>query len=214
MKYPHERGEKRRGSKPSSPVVLPSENQSALFQMQSYLSSRGLSPGLAIENGWYPTIDESGYPRVVIPTSTIKNTWPYYQARLTIPAPLNVPRYRSPAAPRGDALAVVYPSRTHRGVIVVEGPMDSLAAAMMGFIGVGLMGATPGDEVLDHLEHIMTVYRGDESFVIPDRDAVEEGAVIISKLWARGISCQLRTLVGAKDLAEMSPEHRTLWFGS
>jgi hypothetical protein len=86
--------------------------------------------------------------------------------------------------------------------------MDALAAAGMGYVGVGLMGNTPNDLVLNHIEEIVKVY-GD-CFVIPDRDAFQEGATITAKLWARGVRCTLKSIQGAKDLAELSPERRKI----
>jgi hypothetical protein len=68
------------------------------------------------------------------------------------------------------------------------------------------MGNTPNNIVLDHIEEIVKVY-GD-CFVIPDRDAFQQGAEITAKLWARGVRCILKNITGAKDLAELSPERR------
>jgi hypothetical protein len=115
-------------------------------------------------------------------------------------------RYVSPAAPRGDALALVFPEKCTLGSIIVEGPMDALAAAGMGYVGVGLMGNTPNDPVLNHIEQVVKVYGN--CYVIPDRDAFQQGAEITAKLWARGVRCILKNITGAKDLAELSPERR------
>ena len=176
--------------------------------MEEYLVSRGLSPRIAEDNGWYPTMDYQLCPRVVIPASSLVNSWPYYQARLIVEAHPNVKRYVSPAAPRGDALAVVFPSSCALGSIIVEGPMDALAAAGMGYVGVALMGNKPGEDVLDHIKEIVGVY-GD-CFVIPDRDAFQEGAELTAKLWTRGVRCTLKSIQDAKDLAELSPERRKI----
>jgi hypothetical protein len=145
-----------------------------------------------------------GIPRVVIPASSIINSWPYYQAR-SMGDGKGTKRYVSPTAPRGDALAIVFPEKS-MGSIIVEGPMDALAAAGMGYVGIGLMGNTPNELVLNHIEQVVKVYGN--CYVIPDRDAFQQGAEITAKLWARGVRCTLKSMQGAKDLAELSPERR------
>jgi len=187
--------------------------------MKQYLEGRHLSHSIALENGWYPTIDYAMCARVVIPASSLANSWNYYQARLIVEAHPSVKRYVSPAAPRGDALAVVFPliGPNHpypicRGVVVVEGPMDALAAAGFGYVGIGLMGNTPNDAVLRHIEEIAKTFG--TCSIIPDSDAEEQGIAIIAKLWARGIRCTLKRITGAKDLAELDPVRRSLLLAS
>lgn len=204
--YDHEYQERREPRAPSRPVVMPPYEPRLRRHMEEYLVSRGLSPRIAEDNGWYPMIDYAMCARVVIPASSLVNSWPYYQARLIVEAHPSVNRYVSPAAPRGDALAVVFPEKCVLGSIIVEGPMDALAAAGMGYVGIGLMGNTPNSLVLEHIEQIVTVYG--QCFVIPDRDAFKEGAEITAKLWTRGIRCILKSITGAKDLAELSAERR------
>ena len=206
--YTHEYHERREPRAPSRPVVLPPCIDRMSTRLQGYLQNRGLAYSLALENGWYPTIDSDSYARVVIPASSLFNSWPYYQARLIVEAPPGVKRYVSPAAPRGDSLAIVFPGRRTLGSIIVEGPMDALAAAGMGYVGIGLMGNTPNDLVLNHIEQVVTVYGN--CYVIPDRDAFKQGAEVTAKLWARGVRCTLKSIQGAKDLAELSPEHRKI----
>ena len=207
--YTHEYQERREPRAPSRPVVMPPLVEAMEWRMEQYLVGRGLAHWLAMENGWYPTMDDQSYARAVIPASSITNSWPYYQARLIVEAPQAVRRYLSPAAPRGDALAVVFPSKcVAKGSVIVEGPMDALAAAGMGYVGIGLMGNTPNSLVLDHIESIVKVFG--QCFVIPDRDAFTEGASITADLWARGVRCTLKSIQGAKDLAELSPERRKI----
>ncbi|MGL5935298.1 MAG: hypothetical protein ACRCZI_06705 [Cetobacterium sp.] len=100
---------------------------------------------------------------------------------------------------------MVFPDKPN-GSIVVEGPMDALAAAGMGYVGIGLMGNTPNSAVLDHIEELVKIY-GD-CYVVPDRDAFQQGAEVTAKLWARGVRCTLKVIRGAKDLAELSQEQR------
>jgi len=207
MMYTHEWEEREaRPTAPVKPVVMPQYEKSLHEVMYRYLQSRGLSERIALDNGWYPTMDYQMCARVVIPASSITNSWPYYQARLIVEAHPSVKRYVSPAAPRGDALAVVFPSKPPKGSIIVEGPMDALAAAGMGYVGVGLMGNTPNSAVLDHIAQIVKVYG--QCYVIPDRDAFIEGAGITADLWMRGVKCTLKSLTGGKDLAELSPSRR------
>lgn len=207
--YSHEWKERAaRPTAPVKPVVLPPCARVLMGRMAQYLETRKLSFGLAKDNGWYPAWVgyEEQYPRIVIPASSILNSWPYYQARLMVEAGPHVKRYVSPPAPRGDALAVVFPSEGILGSIIVEGPMDALAAAGMGYVGIGLMGNTPNEAVLSHIEAVVKVY-GD-CYVIPDRDAFKEGAEITAKLWTRGVRCTLKSISGGKDLAELSPKQR------
>lgn len=206
MYYEHERKESL--AAPDRPVISPDLDSSLWLTMRHYLEARKLSFKLAKDNGWYPALDYAGNARVVIPASSMVNSWNYFQARLIVTAHPSVKRYVSPAAPRGDALAVVFPSKSPKGSIIVEGPMDALAAAGMGYVGVALMGNKPGEAVLDHIEEIVKVY-GD-CYVIPDRDAFQEGASITADLWARGVRCTLKSIQGAKDLAELSPERRKI----
>lgn len=207
--YTHEWEEREaRPTAPVKPVVLPERDKNLYPLMIEYLKDRGLSYALARENGWYPTIGCDNIPRVVIPASSRVNSWPYYQARMIVNSPASAKRYISPSAPRGDALAIVFPKGSGLGSIIVEGPMDALAAAGMGYVGVALMGNKPGEAVLDHIEEIVKVY-GD-CYVIPDRDAFTEGAEITAKLWTRGVRCTLKSIQGAKDLAELSPERRRI----
>ncbi|MGL5934564.1 MAG: hypothetical protein ACRCZI_02960 [Cetobacterium sp.] len=206
--YTHEGTELREPVAPIKPVILPEIQDYLLPAMKSYLKQRWLDVYVALHNGWYPTYDREGWARIVIPASSLINSWPYFQARLMQIAPSGVKRYVSPSAPRGDALAVVFPDKCILGSIIVEGPMDALAAAGLGYVGIGLMGNTPSNPVLDHIETITKVYG--ECYVIPDRDAFKEGADITAKLWVRGIRCTLKTIQGAKDLAELSPERRKI----
>lgn len=208
MNYRHEWQEKERPLKPLRPVVMPKAAPDVWAEVSEYLKGRGLDPVLANLNGWYPTEDASWCPRVVIPASTRVNTWPYFQARTLRDSPT---RYKSPAAPRGDALIVVHPEGAPKGAVVVEGPMDALAAAGEGFVGIALMGSRPPEAVLDHLEYLLKTFP--PCTVLPDRDAFEEGAALTAKLWSRGVKCHLKQITGAKDLAELSPSQRKILLG-
>lgn len=204
MNYAHERGERRQGHTPSKPVVLPPLSTAHWAHMKAYLRKRGLSPPLAAHNGWYPTVDSYSTPRIVIPAQSLVNTWPYYQARAMDDNPK---RYDSPRAPRGDALAICHPSDPESDyVVLVEGPMDALAAAECGYLGIALMGNTPNDAVLVHVREVAKPYRS--IIVLSDVDALGEAVEVTYRLWTAGCRATLRTIKGHKDLAEVPYEKR------
>lgn len=205
MEYAHERGERRQGLTPTKPVVLPPLSTAHWPQMKAYLRKRGLSPPLAEHNGWYPTVDRYSTPRIVIPAYSLLNTWSYYQARAM---DNNPKRYDSPSAPRGDAVIVCYPQTASRDpLVLVEGPMDALAAAECGYASIALMGNTPNDAVLVHVREIAAGYGG--IIVLSDVDAVGEAVEVTRRLWTAGNLATLRTIRGYKDLAEVPLEKRT-----
>lgn len=204
MQYAHERGERRQGHTPSKPVVLPPLSTAHWPHMKAYLRKRGLSHPLAEHNGWYPAVDRYATHRIVIPAQSLVNTWPYYQARAM---DNNPKRYDSPSAPRGDALVICHPSdSTHEYVVLVEGPMDALAAAECGYTSIALMGNTPNDAVLTHVREVAKPYRG--IIVLSDVDAISEAVEVTHRLWTAGSIAVLRPINGYKDLAEVPYEKR------
>lgn len=212
MWYDHEQDDRReRVTKPLHPVVLPTKcTDEQPFDL--YLNHRHLDPALARGNGWYLGFDDRdpNTPRIVIPSTSLSNSWPYYQARATTH---HHARYLSPKAPRGDALAVVWPEYPDgsRGVVIVEGPMDALAAAGEDYLGVGLMGNTPSDLVVAHLLKYTSMF--DDVYLIPDQDALEAAMKLSGKLWKEGARCSLQLLPnGSKDLADMSQSMRQTFF--
>lgn len=206
------RDRKAEHAKPTRASPLPLEDPALSPSVRKYLESRELSYKLACRNGWYGTRDEFGIARVVMPATSRVNTWPYYQARALGP---ELPRYRSPAVPRGDALMVVMPERdTPQGVMILEGPMDALASAELGYVGIGLMGNRPNAPVINHLVELIEVYCGSDNacLIVPDSDAPLEGTTLAGLLWERGLRCYVKPLVGFKDLAGMPSDLRKLWF--
>lgn len=197
-----------RPATPTRACPLPPEDPSLYPLFIKYLSSRYLSASLATRNKWYPSTWD-GVPRVVIPATTAANTWPYFQARAMNDHPI---RYRSPAVPRGDALILIQPESEPEGVCIVEGPMDALAAASCGFVGIGLMGNTPPMPVIQHLVTLLDLYGQDRCYLIPDNDAFAEAQALAGTLWQRGVTCYVKPLTGFKDLAAMPEERRTRWF--
>jgi len=204
--YAHDYEERKRPAKPTKPVVVPTVDTTLWPAMEHYLENRNLDFITAKENGWYPARDREGTPRIVVPASSLANTWPYYQARAMNDHPK---RYDSPSAPRGDALIVVHPKNdfpTCAPKVIVEGPMDALAAAGTGAVGIALMGCAPSLEALVYLAHLLRTFPG-PCILIPDKDALVEGAKVVAYVWKEGLQCTLRPTL-SKDLAAMAPEQR------
>lgn len=204
MWYEHERREKTTrytGPRPS----LPKEKHSLASKMKRYLEARGLSHPVAVSNGWYPSHCH-GADRIVIPCHTSQDET-YYQARAMDDNPL---RYASPKASREDAVVTCYPlmETGRRKLVVVEGPMDALAAATCGHYGIGIMGNTPPLSVLRRIRNTAKVLGYDRVHVVPDMDMIELGATMAGYLGQYGI----KTVVlepQDKDLAAMSiPERK------
>ena len=59
--------------------------------------------------------------------------------------------------------------------VIVEGPMDALAAAGEGYYGFALMGNTPPPEVLNHVIALCTARGIVGAVVVPDHDSSESG---------------------------------------
>jgi len=177
--------------------------------MREYLENRGLSFDIAVENGWYLSVAAGdSKQRIIIPaTSKIPGNI-YWQARAV--QPLVEPRYQSPHAQRGDAVVVVWPtlrghSHTTAGA-VVEGPMDALAAAGAGCIGVALMGAMPPEAALALTS---TILSGRMCYVVFDRDQpLPTTTRTLPYLLQHGVRAKLVDPYPAKDLAELTPEQR------
>jgi hypothetical protein len=181
-------------------------------EQDEYLRGRGLSPELARKNGWYPSYRAGDSAlRVVMPASP--SAMKHWQARM-IEEPskgLMQKRYQSSHGARGPAVIIVYPDGiTRLDVAIVEGPMDALAAAEVGVVGIALMGNTPNREALDRIAENYAAYRG---IVVPDRDSYAEAALTMSKLSARGMGLALRTVLPWKDLAEVPAAKRRAVLG-
>jgi len=200
MIYAHEQREKKKvyvGPRPGYPELDP--RGWAAFDI--YLSQRHLDPVLAKANGWYPAVYQQA-PRVVIPCSN-KAGVPYFQARdVTGRARL---RYASPPASRDDSIVLVWPSRSARGTVILEGPMCALAAAMLGFVGVAVMGNQPSREVLTHLTAHAKCFQPVQ--IVPDADMANLGVEVLSWLSQEGVASVIR-IPPKKDLADMLPADR------
>ena len=165
-----------------------------------YLEKRGLSWQLAAQNGWYYS-ESAGdnLGRLVIPC-THSNGRVYWQARL-VAGPPEGKRYQSPPYSAEGAFVLVWPEGKPTGVVLVEGPMDALAAAECGYAGVAMMGNRPGANLL---QNVANQFPGARIIVVPDLDAIRAGAVTVGRLALLGVQSRLVFPVGAKDLSRMS----------
>ena len=187
-----------------------------------YLKNRGLSPELAHANSWYP-----GYyhgMRIIIPARRT-DRGEFWQGRLLDQIYQGTyhieesgwKRWDSPHGPRGDAIVLLEPpDRRGRGVVVVEGPMDALAAAEFGFLGVATLGVQPNSAVLDHIASVAKKYPW--FCIIPDRDELGRWAHTQAELGKRGIYGSILLPPSPyKDLAETPRESRKEmleeWYG-
>ena len=182
-------------------------------EMFRYLKTRDLPFMLAKNNGWYPSSDAGdAIPRVVVPATSTSHDNLFWQARALDEVSK---RYLSPFAPRGDALIIVRPLGYHASAarsawqearrLIVEGPMDALAAADLGYYSIAWMGTDPTPDVL----HLTTkLIRGRILTLLADRDAVSAMSRFIGAL-ADSVTA-VRLLVPPppyKDLAAM-PFHK------
>ena len=174
--------------------------------MRIYLTSRRLSWEVAEVNNWYPSENAGDTEaRVVIPAKSTYKSHNFWQARALREGVGK--RYQSPSGPRLDAITVVYPidpSVIEGYAVVVEGPMDALAAAGLGRLGIALMGNTPSLAVLNHAALVLQNYK---ALLLADSDALVEAGKITGALAARGVNIKMRKLY-AKDLAEADGHER------
>ncbi len=204
--YEHERTE--RFKRPETEeAVFPGCAYFLWDRMNAYLKDRDLDPEVARVNGWYPS-DSAGddFVRIVMPAKRTDGRV-FWQARAL--NPVLAKRYQSPHGARGDAVIVVRPLHEPKVAAMVEGPMDALAVAGAGFLGVAMMGNTPPLCVLEHVLNI-TIYM--ESLqVIADADSVEKWAHLVSYFTTRSVKTKLRYPYPYNDVAEMSAANRKRW---
>lgn len=206
--YWHERDENR-GERPVRRVTPPARCDELTPQFNKYLRGRYLDPDLARFNGWYPSAEAGDrLPRIVMPGVNTEG-FPYWQGRAMTEARL---RYTSPACPREDSVILTYPyTRRPRPVVVVEGPMDALAASGAGYLGVALMGNNPDSRVFDL---IAARFTGRQVIILPDRDSEDVGGLWLSEFALRGMRSILvsisdvTTMSHPKDLCDLMPRTR------
>lgn len=172
--------------------------------MQRYLAGRGLSIKVAEDNLWYASSSAGDRnPRIVIPATSVLAGNVYWQARAMVDVEDNA-RYLSPFAPRGDAVIVVYPDPKITPlpkVVVAEGPMDALAAATIGCLGIGLMGLSPPVAALA----LAAKYFGrSDVYLVADSDSLDAMRKVLLKLvgLTKGATLHLTMPSPAKDFAE------------
>lgn len=176
--------------------------------MNMYLERRKLDWELARSNGWYEScLAGDCYRRVVIPAVTHKVGHAYWQARDIFGGAFI--RYQSPKGPRHEALVRVMPLQKAHGCVVVEGPMDALAAAGVGYIGYALMGMQPSKATMMHLCLLIEDHKELNTLILLDRDSSEHAMKISLFLSTQKYVCKMAHLPSPeKDLAECLPAKR------
>lgn len=210
QKYPHESRPK--AQPPDGVTSLPKavDNNTVPGQLahnlvKSYILERGLDWDTAEFNGWYPSRSAGDTElRVVMPAVNTKG-YAYWQARAVVDTVKK--RYMSPDYASTDSVILVWPkgNKMRNTVVIVEGPMDALAAAEFGYPGVALMGKGPQPEAIDHVCKILT---GKRALVIPDSDSFLAGCRLVMELARKGCQATLRLPQVYKDLAAMPKEMR------
>ena len=208
--YKHEAQEHKVNTHPMCtelPAFLPSAT--ANNYCYRYLEERKLDPDLAKENGWFPSTEAGdSFLRIVIPARTHKAGHVYWQARdVTGKAFL---RYQSPKGPRHEALVVVTPEgdpADYLGNVIVEGPMDALAAAMEGYVGYALLGMKPSTATLRHLALLIEDHCDLNTAVCLDRGETANAIKVSMFLSSQGYPAAVAELP-EKDLAQCLPSVR------
>lgn len=174
--------------------------------VRRYLRARNLSWPCAEVHGWYASRDFTHAElRVVIPCRTSRFGHVYWQARAVEDGPWR--RYESPYGARGDAyVRLVHSSRS---VLIVEGPMDALAAAGCGVEGIATMGIRPPRATVDHIVVYLRQRTGDVFVLFDSENEAQACATgLVLSLASQGIPAHLCSPPLAKDLAALSVSER------
>jgi hypothetical protein len=210
MWYSHEAQERKPNNHPMN-TTLPGRTVDRAWAKLAaqYLEERQLDVGLAIDNGWYVS-NEAGDSdhRIVIPATTHKTAHVYWQAR-AIRSNAYI-RYQSPKGPRHEALIVVRPYNVpdNQGIVVVEGAMCALSAAMEGYTGYALMGKIPSQATLRHLALLIEDQKDYPVVVLLDRDSANASVKVATFLSSQGYKTRVGQFTESKDLAELMPAKR------
>lgn len=182
--------------------------------LHAYIEGRGLNAGIAIANGWYPSRDfAGGEVRIVIPAETVLAGHVYWQARAVSSAARI--RYMSPKGCRAGAFVSVAPELedpTH--AVIVEGPMDALAAAECGWLGIAVMGMEPPIEVRGHVADYLKRRSIKSVLVTFDNEPLAQSNAthVAANVSAYGIRARVAPVRSAKDLAELPYRQRAQFF--
>lgn len=172
--------------------------------MITYLRRRGLNDLLAEENGWYPSRHAGDDDlRIVIPAVSPVQGHAYWQARSVDDV---VFRYKSPFGQRHGAIIRVTAFPDSKGeratpfCVVVEGPMDALAAAECGYDSFAIMGITPGKDALTYLAKLID-HRPTLVTLDSEPKATAQSMYLSQWLCTQGIRSKFSTFLQGKDLA-------------
>jgi len=185
--------------------------------MREYLHDRNLSYNVAARiNDWYPTKLLDGIPRVVVPAQNLEGHR-FWQARAMVPCS-SQERWRSARGSKGGSIVVVWPDviTSRMRLVVVEGPMDALAAATMGHLGFAAMGKINLKDVVNYIKtgfkFVQVFQSEDPVIIVPDLDFTDFGAQACRELGLAGIRAEIR-LPDFEDLAAMSRKQREKLLG-
>lgn len=92
--------------------------------------------------------------------------------------------------------------------VIVEGPMDALAAAGEGMWAIALMGSMPGRDVLGHLAYRLREWNAGRVLCVADSDGPAFMVGVISYLTGQGIGAKLVVCSPTKDLAAATKAQR------
>lgn len=121
-------------------------------------------------------------------------------------------RYQSPFCHKEDAIVLVRPPGMRASqMVVVEGPLDALAVAECGYLGCGLMGVNPPDDVLAHVAVINDTVQ--QTLILCDRGELSQAAMMAACIGSqskRGTAPTIGDLPfeDVTDLAEVPVGHR------
>ena len=182
---------------------LPLDNHGLWTVAADYLRGRDLVPAVALYNGWYAS-QEAGdtEPRLVM-VGTNSFGFPYWQARAFYDGAEK--RYQSTHGARENSLIICWPLGETDSAVLMEGPIDALAAACEGFVGVAMLGNTAPPECVDYAAVIL---RGYEVSVLPDTDDMEFGGRLCGAMAVRGIAARLISSRPYKDLCAAPADQR------
>lgn len=180
--------------------------------MREYLRERGLSYSVAAGvNEWYPTKFLDSIPRIVVPAQNLEGHR-FWQARAMVDCN-DRDRWRSAKGTKGGSIVVVWPEKitSRMRLVVVEGPMDALAAATECHLGFAAMGKINLKDVVSYLKagfKFVQVFNSTEPVIIvPDLDFTDFGAEACKELALAGIKAEIR-LPDVEDLAALSGRQR------